>query len=137
MAKEISLRRMVYVGIGLVITEAAFSAFVVLPRLAKHSELIDSIRSYRIISIIRLIVVIALLALFIPNRHNIGRIQAFLKLAGVLVILLSFPLFSGANYYSDVDDVAILLTICLVANLIAGILFIAVPIKFERSTSEE
>lgn len=137
MPKETTLRRMVSVGIGLVITEAAFLAFVALPRLAKHPELIDSIRSYRIISIIRLIVVVALLVLFIPNRDNIGRIQAFLKLAGVLVILLSFPMFSGAVYYSDIDDVAILLSICLVANLIAGILFIAVPIKLGRSTSEE
>ena len=38
MAKETTLRRMVSVGIGLVISGAVFSAFVVIPRMEMHPE---------------------------------------------------------------------------------------------------
>lgn len=52
------LRRVVYVGIGLVIAEVAFSAFMAIPRMAMHPELVrhGSIRSYMIFAIVLLIV---------------------------------------------------------------------------------
>ena len=142
MAKENTLRRMVYVGIGLVIAEAAFAAFVAIPRMALHPEVVSlgTVHAHWIFVIVKLIVAAALLAFVIPNRHNLGRIKALLNLAGIVVIVLNIPLFSNAVFYSGeygYYDVAILLSIRIVANLIAGILFIAVPIKFERSTSEE
>ena len=101
MAKETSLRRIVYFGIGLVIAEAAFLVLVAIPRLAMHPESIQSTRPYWVFAIIRLIVAAALLALFIPNRHNLRKIEGFLITAGVLVIMLSFPMFTGAVFYID------------------------------------
>ncbi len=142
MAKETALRRMVYVGIGLVITEAAFAAFVAIPRMALHPEIVKlgTVHAHWIFVIVKLIVAAALLAFVIPNRHNLGRIKALLNLAGVAVIVLSIPLFSNAVFYSErygYYDVANLLSIRIVANLIAGILFIAVPIMLRRSTLSE
>ncbi len=140
MAKENILRRMVYVGIGLVIAEAAFFAFVVIPRLAIHPECVKSTQAYWFFAKIRLVVAAALLAFFIPNRHNLRRIKAFLTLVGVLVIVLSFPMFSGAHWYLDkygFYDMANLLSICIGANLIAAILFITVPIMLRRSSSSK
>jgi len=48
MAKETALRRMVSVGIGLVIAWAAFLAFVAIPLMAKHPEFVSlgSARGY-------------------------------------------------------------------------------------------
>ncbi len=58
MAKETALRRMVYVGIGLVITEAAFAAFVAIPRMALHPEIVKlgTVHAHWIFVIVKLIV---------------------------------------------------------------------------------
>jgi peptidoglycan/LPS O-acetylase OafA/YrhL len=140
MARETTLKRMVYVGIGLVIAEAAFLAFVVIPRMATHPEAVGhgSVRSHLNFVIVQLIIAAALLALVILNRHKLRRIKAFLNLAGALVILLSLMMFTGAGFYLDkyrFYDVAILLFICIAANLIAGILFLRVPVKLGRLSS--
>ena len=140
MAKETALRSMVYAGIGLVIAEAAFAAFVAIPRMALHPAVVEfgTVHSHWTFVIFKLIVAAALLAFVIPNRHNLGRIKALLNLAGIVVIVLNVPLFSSAVFYSGrygYYDVANLLSIRIVANLIAGILFIAVPIMLRRSTS--
>ena len=140
MAKETALRCMVYVGTGLVIAEAAFLAFVVIPRLAMHQEAIrlGSVRSSWFFVKIQLIVAATLLAFIIPNRHDVRKIKVFLIIAGIVVIVLSLPIFSGAVFYLEsyrFYDVAILEFMCVGANLIAGILFITVPIMLRRSSS--
>lgn len=142
MAKETALRRMVSVGIGLVIAEAVFLAFVAIPLMAKHPEFVSlgSVRGYRIFVIFQLIVVAFLLASFIPNRHNLKRITASLILAGIVVILLGLMFIQGVDWYLGrygFYDVAILLSICIVTNLIAGILLIIASVKIKRSTSSE
>jgi len=140
MAKETALRRMVSVGIGLVIAWAAFLAFVAIPLMAKHPEFVrlGSVRGYWFFVIVQLIVAAFLLASFIPNRHNLKRITASLILAGSVVILLGLMFFQGVSFYLEeygFYDVAILLSICIVTNLIAGILLIIASIKIKRSTS--
>lgn len=77
------------------------------------------------------------MAFVIRYRHNIKKIERFLVIAGIVVIVLSWPMFTGANFYLGhygFYDVAILLSICSAANLIAGILFIVAAIKLGRST---
>ncbi len=140
MAKETVLRRIVYVGIGLVIAEAAFSAFVTIPRMAMHPEVVGhgSVRSYSDFVIVQLIVAAVLLAFVILIRHDLRKIGVILIISGIVVIVLSFMMFTGAVFYLDeygFYDVANLLSICIVANLIAGILFIGVAIKLGRSTT--
>ena len=142
MAKETALRRMVSVGIGLVIAEAAFLAFVAIPLMAKRPEFVrlGSARGYWFFVIFQLIVAAFLLASFIPNRHNLKRITVSLILAGIVVILLGLMFIQGVDWYLGrygFYDVAILLSIFIVTNLIAGILLIIASVKIKRSTSSE
>jgi amino acid transporter len=139
LTKDTTLRHMVYIGIGLVVAEVAFSAFVAIPRMARHTELVrlGSIHAYSIFAIVQLIVGAGLITFLIRHRHDIRKIEGFLVIAGIVVIVLSFIMFGSAAYYLDeyrFYDVANLLSIWSAANLIAGILFIVVAIKLGRST---
>jgi uncharacterized protein YacL len=141
MAKETTLRRMVYVGIGLIIAPAVFSAFVVIPRMAMHQESINSVASaWFFCVIIPLIVAAFLLASFVPNRHNLARIKGVLICAGVVVIILSLMIAKQAGWYLEqyrFYDFTIPEFICAGAYLVAGILLIIVSVKIKRSTSSE
>jgi hypothetical protein len=141
MAKETTLRRMVSVGIGLVIAGAVFSAFVVIPRMEMHPESIDSVPSaWFFCVIIPLIVAAFLLACFIQNRHNLERIGCVLILGEVLIILLSLAIAKQAGWYLEsygFYDMVIPEFICAGAYLIAGILLIIASVKIKRSTSSE
>ena len=141
MAKESALRGMVYAGIGLVIAGAVFSAFVSIPRMAMHTESIDSVPSAWFFSfIIPLIVAGFLLASFMPHRHNLERIQTVLIVAEVTVIILSAVIAKQAGWYLEQNrfyDFTIPEFICAGAFLIAGILLIIVSVKIKRPTSSE
>ena len=141
MTKESALRRMISVGIGLVIAGAVFSAFVVIPRMEMHPESIDSVPSaWFFCVIIPLIVAAFLLASFIPNRHNLKRIKAILILAEVLIILFSLMIAKQAGWYLGqyrFYDFTIPEFICAGVFLIVGILLIIVSVKIKRSTSSE
>ena len=132
---------MVYVGIGLVIAGAVFSAFMVIPRMEMHPESIDSVPSaWFFCVIIPLIVAAFLLACFIQNRHNLERIGCVLILGEVLIILLSLAIAKQAGWYLEsygFYDMAIPEFICAGAYLIAGILLIIASVKIKRSTSSE
>lgn len=143
MAKESSLRGMVFVGIGLVIAGAVFSAFVSIPRMAMHPEVIEdgAVASSRYFSfIIPLIVAGFLLASFFLTRQNLKRIKAILIVAEVVVIILSLMISKQAGYYLEsygFQDMAIPEFLCAGAFLIAGILLIVVSVKINRPTSSE
>ena len=139
MAKESYLRLMVSVGIGLVIAPAVFSAFVVIPMMEMHPEVIEdgaADSAWFMSVIIPLIIAAFLLASFIPNRHNLVRIRWILILGVALIIIGSLAIAKEANYYSEYDF-AIPELICAGAYLIAGILLIIVSVKIKRSTSSE
>ena len=143
MAKESALRGMVYAGIGLIIAGAVFSAFVSIPRMEMHPEVIEDgavASSWFFSFIIPLIVAGFLLASFIPTRHNLKRIKAVLIVAEVLVIILSLMISKQAGYYLDsygFHDMAIPEFICAGAFLIAGILLVIVSAKINRPTLSE
>ena len=137
--KETTLRCMVSIGIVLVITGGIFSAFVSIPRMAVHPEVIKdgAVDSAWFISVIIPLVVAAfLLIFFILNRHNLARIKAYLIVVEVAVILLSLMIAKQANYYSEYDF-ALLELIYAGIYLIAGILLIIVSVKIKRSASSE
>jgi hypothetical protein len=141
MAKETTLRRMVSVGIGLVIAGVVFSAFVSMPRMAMHPESIESVPSAWFFSVIIPLVVAAfLLTSFIPNRHNLASIKGVLICAGVVVIILSLMIAKQAGWYLEqykFYDFTIPEFICAGAYLITGILLIIVSVKIKRLTSSE
>ncbi len=141
MTKETTFRRNVYVGIGLIIAPAVFSAFVVMPSMAMHPESINSVASaWFFCVIIPLIVAAFLLASFVPNRHNLAGIKGVLICAGVVVIILGLMIAKQAAWYLEqykLYDFPIPEFICAGAYLIAGILLIIVSVKIKRSTSSE
>ena len=139
MTKETTLRCMVSIGIVLVITGGMFSAFVSIPRMAIHPEVINdgAVDSAWFISVyIPLIAAAFLFVFFILNRHDLTRIKIYLNVAGVLVVLLSLIIAKQANYYAKYDF-AVLELIYAGAYLIAGILFIITSIKISRTASPE
>lgn len=141
MTKESALRYMVFAGIGLVIAPAVFSAFVVIPRMAMHPEVIEdgAVASAWFMSfIIPLIVAALLLASFIPNRHNLARIRWILILGEVLIIIGSLAIAKEAGYYLEqykFYDFTIPQFICAGSYLISGIMLIITSVKIKRSTS--
>ena len=143
MTKESALRYMVFAGIGLVIAPAVFSAFVVIPRMAMHPEVIEdgAVASAWFMSfIIPLIIAALLLASFIPNRHNLARIRWILILGEVLIIIGSLAIAKQAGYYSEqykFYDFTTPQFICAGSYLISGILLIIASVKIRRSTSSE
>lgn len=143
MAKESTLRCTVSVGIVLVIAGVVFSAFVSIPRMAVHPEVIEdgAVDSAWYISvIIPLIAAAFILVLFILNRYNLARIKTHLIVAEVVVILLSLMIAKQAGYYLETyrfSDMATPEFICAGAYMIAGILLIIASFKIKRSTSSE
>jgi hypothetical protein len=139
--KETVLRRMVYTATGLVIGVAALFAFVFIPRLAVHPQAIaDGVdRSSKVFFIIQLMAAAVLLAFIIRSRHGGRKIKELLVLAGIVVILLAFMVFSSAIYslqtYHGLYEVAILQLVCVGANLIAGILAIIAAIMLRHWSS--
>ncbi|MGD8539879.1 MAG: hypothetical protein PVI66_14275 [Candidatus Aminicenantes bacterium] len=143
MTKESALRYMVFAGIGLVFAPAVFSAFVVIPRMAMHPEVIEdgAVASAWFMSfIIPLIIAALLLASFIPNRHNLARIRWILILGEVLIIIGSLAIAKQAGYYSEqykFYDFTIPEFICAGSYLISGILLIITSVKIKRLTSSK
>jgi hypothetical protein len=143
MVKETALRRMVYTATGLVIGVAALWAFVFIPRLAMHPQAIAdrADRSSWLFFIIQLMAAAVLLAFIIRSRHDGRKIKGLLFLAGILIILQDFMVFTDAIYmmqwYQGFYGVAILMLVCVGANLIAGILAIIVGNKLRHWSSSK
>ena len=140
MASETALRRMVYTATGLAIGVAALFAFVIVPRLAVHPQAIADRAnfSYIVFFIIQLVAAAVLLTFIIRSRHSGRKIEGLLLLAGIAIILLGFIVFNGAVYmmqfYQGFYRVAILMLVCVGANLIAGILAIISENKLRHLT---
>lgn len=141
MAKETALRLMVYAATAQVIGVAVLWAFVVIPRLAMDLEATADgvVRSNWLFFIIQLMAAAVLLAFIIRSWHGGRKIKEFLVLAGIVVILLGFMVFNGAIYalqtYHRSYEVAILMLVCVGANLIAGILAIIAGTKLRHGSS--
>jgi hypothetical protein len=143
MAKETALKYMVSAGIVLIIAGGLFSAFVSLPRMAMHPEIIKDggVESAWFFSVILpLIAAAVLLVIFTLNRQNLLRIKEYLIVSEVALIILSMIIAKAAGY--DLEryrfvDVAIPEFVNAGAYLIAGILLIIVSVKIRRSTSSE
>jgi hypothetical protein len=141
MIKETTLRRMAYTATGLVIGVAALWAFVFIPRLAIHPQAIaDGVnRSSKVFFAIQLMALAALLGFIIPSRRGGREIRELLYLAGILIFLQDFMVFIGAVYYLQTYQgfykVAILMLVCVGANLIAGILAIIAGTKLRHGSS--
>ena len=138
MAKETALRRMVYAATAISIGVAALWALWFVPRLAAHPMAIaDRVdHSSKIFFAIQLLAVVVLLVVVILRRLGVRMLSGPLYLGALFLFLHDFFTFSGAvNYlqvYEGFSAEAILMLVCVGANLIAAILAIKAGIGYMR-----
>jgi choline-glycine betaine transporter len=142
MAKTIPSQRSVYIAAAIVIVVTALWAGVFVPRLDMHPEAIkdgaaDSSRmffKYLLAAAVVLLVCVILSQL--GGRIISGVITGLLYLAAGLVLFHDFMVFNGAVYYLDEYEgfsaEAILMLVCVGANLIAAILAIKAGNKYRQ-----
>jgi hypothetical protein len=140
MAKETTLRRMVYTATATAIGVAALWALLFVPRLAAHPMAIaDRVdHSSKIFFAIQLVGAVVLLCVVILSRRGGRIISGLLYLAAAVIFLHDFMVFDGAVYYlqnyEGFSVEAILMLVCVGANLIAAILAIKAGNKYRRLT---
>jgi hypothetical protein len=131
MINETVLRRILYVGTGLVIVVTLILAFMVIPSIridtSPQATPENAIHGIWVGIIIHLLIVVALGWTIIVNLRG-GRIKKGLLVAlGVVLLLLSLVILDGATAYLVHPDpimyrVAILMFICTGCNFIASVL---------------
>lgn len=130
MDKETTSRRMVYTATAIAIGVAALWALLFVPRLAAHPEAIAERvdHSSKIFFAIQLVAVVVLLAVVILSRRGVRMLSGPLYLGALLLFLHDFMVFQLAVYslqfYEGFQAEAILMLVCIGANLIAAILAI-------------
>ena len=141
MSNETILRRILYVGAGLVIVVTLILAFMVIP-----SVIIDTspqaapeiaVPGILFVIIIHLLIVAALVRTILVNQRG-GRIKKGLLIGlGVVLLLLSLMVLDGASAYLDHTDpimhrVAISMFICTGCNFIASVLALLTALYSRR-----
>ena len=143
MAKTIPGRRSVYIAAAIVIVVTVLWAVLFVPRLDMQPEAIKdgAANSSRTFFKFVLAAAVALLACVILSRLGgriiRGAITGLLYLAAGLVLVHDFMVFNGAVFYLEEYEgfsaVAILMLICVGANLIAAFLAIKAGNTYRRS----
>ena len=143
MAKAIPGRRSVYIAAAIVIVVTVLWAVLFVPRLDMQPEAIKdgAANSSRTFFKFVLAAAVALLACVILSRLGgriiRGVIAGLLYLAAGLILVHDFMVFNGAVFYLEEYEgfsaVAILMLICVGANLIAAILAIKAGNTYRRS----
>lgn len=130
MDKETASRRTAYAATAIAIGVAALWALLFVPRLAAHPEAIaDRVdHSSKIFFAIQLAAVVVLLAAAILSRRGVRMLSGPLYLGALLLFLHDFMVFQLAVYslqfYEGFRAAAILMLVCIGANLIAAVLAI-------------
>ena len=142
MAKTILSQRSVYIAAAIVIAMTVLWAVLFVPRLNRQPEAIkdgaaDSSRMFFKFLLAAAVVLLACVILSqCGGRIISGVITGLLYLAAGLVLLHDFMVFNGAVYYLDEYEgfsaEAILMLICVGANLIAAILAIRAGNKYRQ-----
>ena len=131
MINETILRRILYVGTGLVIVVNLILAFMVIPSVrmdtSPQATPENAVHGIWVVIIIHLLIVAALVWTILVNQRG-GRIKKGLLIAlGVVLLLLSLMVLDGASAYLDHPDpimhrVPISMFICTGCNFIASVL---------------
>jgi hypothetical protein len=130
MNRKISGRQFVYISAVIAIVVAAAWALLFVPRLGTHPEAVGQgvDRSSKLFFAVQLIATLLLLVCIILSRRGRKIIVGLLYLAAALILLHDFMVFNGAvyylEYYEGFSAEAILMMVCVGANLIAAILTI-------------
>jgi hypothetical protein len=139
--KLTALRRVVYTATGLVIGVTALWALLFVPRLGVHPQAIaeGADNSSFMFLKIQLAAAVVLLAFIILSRLGGIVIKELLYLAAIPIFWHDFMVLNGAIYYLESYQgfraLAILMLVCVGANLIAGILAIMAGNKLRHRAS--
>jgi|GEM_PF-3953964 len=144
MAKNVPSQRPVYIAAAIVIVVTALWAVLFVPRLDMHPEAAKdgAADSSRVFFKFLLAAAVVLLACVILSQFGgriiSGVITGLLYLAAGLVFFHDFMVFNGAVFYLQEYEgfltEAILMLICVGANLIAAILAIKAGNKYRQSS---
>jgi choline-glycine betaine transporter len=142
MAKTIPSQRSVYIAAAIVIVVTALWAVLFVPRLGMHPEAIkdgaaDSSRMFfKFLLAAAVVLLVCVILSQLGGRIISGVITGLLYIAAGLVFFHDFMVFDGAVYYLDEYEgfsaEAILMLICVGANLIAAILAIKAGNKYRQ-----
>jgi hypothetical protein len=131
MINKTVLRRMLYVGTGLIIAVTLILAVIVIPSVrmdtSPQATPESAVPALWLSIIVHLIIVALLILTILVNRRG-GRIsKGLLIAAGVVLLLLSLMILDGASAYLGHPDpgmhkVAISMFICVGCNFLASVL---------------
>src|SRR3989304_8819064 len=131
MKNDTILRRILYVGTGLVIVVTLILAFLVIPSViidtSPQADPERAVPGILFVIIIHLVIIAALVRTILVNQRG-GRINKGLLIGlGVLLVLLSLMVSDGASAFLNHTDpimhrVAISMFICTGCNFIASVL---------------
>lgn len=134
MTQKISVRRLVDIAAAIVIVVTILWAFVFLPRLGVHPEAIkdgvdySSKSFFKVLLMAAVVLVVCVILSQLGGRIISGIICGLLYLAAGLIFFHDLMVFNGAVFYlqeyEGFSTEAILMLICVGANLIAAILAI-------------
>ena len=135
MKNDTILRRILYVGTGLVIVVTLILAFLVIPSViidtSPQADPERAVPGILFVIIIHLVIIAALVRTILVNQRG-GRINKGLLIGlGVLLVLLSLMVSDGASAFLNHTDpimhrVAISMFICTGCNFIASVLALSV-----------
>ena len=136
MISQISFRRMLYIGIGLIIAVAAILAILVIPPSTIPGKAIAPIW---VIVIVHLLITIVFIWTIMVNKRGDRINKGLLVIAGLFLIALSLMILDGAFAYSGEPDkpgVSFWMFICVGCDFVAGLLvLIARYFRKRRSLS--
>ncbi|MFO7671999.1 MAG: hypothetical protein R6W31_20240 [Bacteroidales bacterium] len=125
------MRRILYVGAGLVIAVILILAFIVIPSVIKDTSPQavpkTAVLGIVFVIIIHLLIVAALIRTILRNKQG-GRIKKGLLIgSGIVLVLMSLMILDGASGYSDHTDpimnrVSVSMYVCTGFNFIASVL---------------
>jgi uncharacterized membrane protein YciS (DUF1049 family) len=142
MAREIPYLRLVYGAAAIVIVVTALWAVFFVPRLDMHPEAIkdgaanSSRMFFKYLLAAAVVLLVCVILSQLGGRIISGIICGLLYLAAGLVLFHDFMVFNGAVYYlqeyEGFSAEAILMLVCVGANLIAAILAIKAGNKYRQ-----
>ena len=142
MARTFSSQRLVHIAATIAVVVTVLWAVLFMPRLDRHPEAVkdgaaDSSKTFFRFLLVAAVVLLACAILSrLGGRIISGVIAGLLYLAAGLLFFHHFMVFNGAVYYLEEYEgfsaVAILMLICVGANLIAAILAIKAGNKYRH-----
>jgi hypothetical protein len=131
MINETVLRRILFVGTGLVFVVSLILAFIVIPSVSMDTSpqatTERAVHGIWVVIIVHMLIVITFAGTIFVNQRGFRINKGLLVVVGVVLLLLSLIVLDGASSYINHPDpgmhrIAILMFICVGCNVLASVL---------------